>query len=265
MSKRFIVISLLVLLISACTRQVSTPPTPLAGTAQPVFSTAESISTVTATPPIFEETEQPVSTIGVDCAGAPALHVAIGQEATVVVDDTDKLKLREIPEISPDTEIKGLDQFTQLKILEGPVCASSTDTGVSYWFWKVEVLPNGEIGWVAEGDSLNYFIETASELAGPTSDANCPGAPTPRVAIGQEVTVVVDDTDKLKLRETPEISSDAEVTLLDKLTFLKILEGPVCVASTDPEVSYWFWKVEVISTGEIGWVAEGDSANYFIE
>ena len=145
------------------------------------------------------------------------------------------------------------------------MCVASTDPEVSYWFWKVEVQPNGEIGWVAEGDSLNYFIETASELSVPTSEANCLGAPAPHVAIGQEVTVVVDDTDKLKLRETPEISSNPEVKMLDKLTFLKILEGPVCVSSTDPEVSYWFWKVEVISTGEIGWVAEGDSANYFIE
>jgi len=75
------------------------------------------------------------------------------------VDDTDKLKLRETPEISPNTEVKGLDKFTQLKILDGPVCAASTDPEVSYWFWKVEVQPNGEIGWVAEGDSSNYFIE----------------------------------------------------------------------------------------------------------
>jgi len=262
MSKRFITLSLLILLISACTRQVASP-TPLAGTARPVFSTMESVPTVTATPLIVDGTEQPVSTTGVDCPGAPALHVAIGQQVTVVVDDTDKLKLRETPEISPDTEVKGLDKFTQLKILDGPVCAASADTGVSYWFWKVEVQPNGEIGWVAEGNSLNYFIETASEQ--PASDSNCPGAPVPHVAIGQEVTVVADDTNKLKLREIPEISPDAEVKDLDKFTHLKILEGPVCVSSTDPEVSYWFWKVEVISTGKIGWVAEGNSSNNFIE
>jgi len=264
MSKRFIAVSLLIILISACTRQVTTP-TPLVGTVQPVFSTVESALTVTATPLIVGATEQPVSTADVNCPGAPALHVAIGQQVTVVVDDTDKLKLREIPEISPDTEVKGLDEFTQLKILEGPECAASTDPEVSYWFWKVEVLPNGEIGWVAEGDSINYFIEIASELPAPTSDSNCPGAPAPHVAIGQEVTVVVDDTDKLKLRATPAISPDTEVTVLDKLTHLKILEGPVCVSTTDPEVSYWFWKVEVISTGKIGWVAEGNSLNNFIE
>ena len=264
MFKRFIAVSLLVILTSACTRQVTTP-TPLVGTAQPVFSTVESVLTVTATPLIVDATAQPLPTTGVDCPGAPVLHVAIGQEVTVIVDDTDKLKLREIPEISPDTEVKGLDKFTQLRILEGPVCAASTDPEVSYWFWKVEVLPNGEIGWVAEGDSLNYFIEIASEQPLPTSDSNCPDAPVPHVAIGQEVTVVADDTNKLKLREIPEISPDTEVKDLDKFTHLKILEGPTCVSSTDPEVSYWFWKVEVLPTGEIGWVAEGNSLNYFIE
>ena len=265
MSKRFIAVSLLVILISACTRQVAAP-TPPAGTVQPVFSTLESSPTATATPLIIGATTgQPVPTTGVDCPGAPAFHVAIGQEVTVVVDDTDKLKLRETPEISPDTEVKGLDKFTQLKILEGPVCAASADPEVSYWFWKVEVQPNGEIGWVAEGNSLNYFIETASGQPLPTTSVDCSGAPAPRVAIGQEVTVVVDDTDKLKLRKTPEISPDMEVKVLDKLTHLKILEGPTCVSSTDPEISYWFWKVEVIATGEIGWVAEGNSLNNFIE
>ena len=158
MSKRFIAMSLLIILISACTRQVATP-TPLAGTVQPVFSTVESILTVTATPRIIEATEQPLPTTGVECLGAPASHVTIGQEVTVVVDDTDKLKLRETPEISPDTEVAVLDKLTFLKILEGPVCVSSTDPEVSYWFWKVEVISTGEIGWVAEGDSSNYFIE----------------------------------------------------------------------------------------------------------
>ncbi len=131
MSKRFITLSLLIMLISACTRQVaaSTPP---AGTAQPVFSTAESVPTVTATPLIIGATEQPVPTTGVDCPGAPALHVAIGQQVTVVVDDTDKLKLRETPEISPDTEVKGLDKFTQLKILDGPL-TRKFPTGSGRW------------------------------------------------------------------------------------------------------------------------------------
>jgi len=159
MSKRFILISLLLLLITACTRQLATP-TPLAGTAQPVFATVESVPTVTATPlTVGATTEQPVPTSEANCPGAPALHVAIGQEVTVVADDTDKLKLRETPEISANAEVKMLDKLTFLKILEGPICVSSTDPEVSYWFWKVEVISTGEIGWVAEGDSSNYFIE----------------------------------------------------------------------------------------------------------
>jgi len=268
MSKRFIAVYLLIFLTSACTRQVSVLTPTAVGTqsTQSVFSdTVEPAVTATATPLIVGATEQSPPATDVDCPGAPAFQVAIGQEVTVVVDDTGTLKLRESPEISPDTELLDLSRSTQLKILEGPVCAASADPEVSYWFWKVEVLPGGEIGWVAEGDSLNYFIELASEQPLPTLEANCSSAPVSRVAIGQEVTVVVDDTDKLKLRESPEISPDTEVRGLDKFTQLKILEGPVCAASTDPEVSYWFWKVEVTSTGEVGWVAEGDSVNNFIE
>ena len=160
MSKRFIAVSLLIILSSACTRQVATP-TQLTGTVQPVFSTAESSPTATATPLIIgATTEQPLPTTVVgDCPGAPESYVTIGQQVTVVVDDTAQLKLREIPEISPDTEVLGLNKSTQMKILEGPVCVSSTDPAVSYWFWKVEVISTGEIGWVAEGDSSNYFIE----------------------------------------------------------------------------------------------------------
>jgi hypothetical protein len=52
-----------------------------------------------------------------------------------------------------------LDKFTKLNILDGPVCAYSNETSIYYWFWKVEVLPRGEIGWVAEGDFFRYFIE----------------------------------------------------------------------------------------------------------
>ena len=43
-----------------------------------------------------------------------------------------------------------LDQFTQLSIVQGPVCVYSDETGTSYWFWQVKVISSGEIGWVAE-------------------------------------------------------------------------------------------------------------------
>jgi hypothetical protein len=93
----------------------------------------------------------------------------------------------------------------------------------------------------------------------------CPGAAAPHVTFGQLVTVVSDNTDKLKLRSEPKISSDTVIRDLDTSTQLKILGGLVCVQAPDGTASYWFWMVQVVSTGETGWVAEGDSSNYFIE
>jgi hypothetical protein len=90
---------------------------------------------------------------------APEPHVEIGQQVTVTVEDWDKLKLRSTPRISSDTVVLELDQYTQLRILDGPMCVSSSETEVSYVFWKVVVIPGGEIGWVAEGDNSHYFIE----------------------------------------------------------------------------------------------------------
>jgi len=155
------------MMISACNGQTSSPD-PMVEDVVPVLSyTQESIPVATATPVIVMATEQePLPTVPfaeittpIVCPGAPAPHIVVGQQVTVVVEDFDKLKLRSAPEISPDTEKMELDKFTQLKILEGPECVSDAETGTSYWFWKVGVPPGTDIGWVAEGDSLHYFVE----------------------------------------------------------------------------------------------------------
>ena len=162
MSKQFIAALILVVLVSACNRQTTTTmPAPEENL--PVISYTLEVPIATSTPVIVMATEGSTSTTLTNgdtaCPGAPVPHVAIGQQVSVVVENFDKLKLRSAPEISPDTEVLELDKFTQLKILEGPVCFSDTDTGAFYWFWKVNVPPGTDIGWVAEGDSLHYFIE----------------------------------------------------------------------------------------------------------
>ena len=101
-------------------------------------------------------TQSPVATQA-SCQRLPKPHVTIGQTVTVIVENSDKLKLRSKPGISPSTEIKELDQYTKLVILEGPVCITS-EPYTAYWFWKVKVLPNNETGWVAEGNYSHYFI-----------------------------------------------------------------------------------------------------------
>lgn len=161
MSKSLVALALLVLLISACTQpvHVTTLPAeeiqfaqPMASlTATPLFNTANS-TTGTPTPLVITATGEP------SCS-APAPRVQIGDKVLVTVEDWDKLKLRSKPEVSSDTVLMELDQYSQVKILDGPICASSAETGYSSWFWKVVVIPSGETGWVAEGDYTHYFIE----------------------------------------------------------------------------------------------------------
>jgi hypothetical protein len=159
MSKRFLAVSLLLVLVTACSRPSSAAPS------------AETIPftqpMVTDTPTALFNNSVPTQTPSVVTATAdgscpaPAPHVQIGQTVTVQVENWDKLKLRSKPEISSGTEILELAQYSQLEILDGPECAFSAENGDAYWFWKVKVLPSGEIGWVAEGDSSHYYIENS--------------------------------------------------------------------------------------------------------
>lgn len=153
MSKWFISLSLLLILLSACDR-------PYVGPTAPV-EFAQPMATATPTALFNHPTQTPsivTATAASSCA-APAPHVQIGQQVTVTVKNWDKLKLRSKPEISSETVILELDQYSLLEILEGPECVFSPETGDSYWFWKVKVLSSGEVGWVAEGDASHYYIE----------------------------------------------------------------------------------------------------------
>jgi hypothetical protein len=95
----------------------------------------------------------------------PGVHAPYGPgvQAIVIAGDSDKLKLRSEPKISPETVIRELDQGTQLEIVGGPLCVHSAETGISYWLWQVKVISGGKkTGWVAEGDGQNYFIESTN-------------------------------------------------------------------------------------------------------
>lgn len=279
MLKRLLIVSLLTVLISACTSQIATPATktedvqPIVSNTLPSILTAASTSTALVTSnqstPTLAMTDTAISA----CPGAPAPHVTVGQQVTVASADLDKLKLRSEPKISPDTVLMELDTSTRLNIVGGFVCVHSDETGTSYWFWKVEVLPLGVTGWVAEGDAQHYFIAVSTELQSLTAIAfsntveasPCANALKPRVMRGEQVSVITEDIDKLKLRSEPKTSPDTIKMELNKATQLKIIDGPICVFSQDAGAYYWFWMVAVLPNGEVGWVAEGDSIRYFIE
>jgi hypothetical protein len=182
MSKPFIAVLLLVILTSACNQPVNitTLPTltPIANninpspsvTPTPLFVTAtgqvQSTATLALLPTVAfhsptvavgTPTFVAIATVSASCP-APVPHVVVDQQVSVTVEDWDKLKLRSKAALSADTIVMELPQYTQLRILDGPVCVLSPETDSAYLFWKVAVIPSGEIGWVAEGDIWHYFI-----------------------------------------------------------------------------------------------------------
>jgi alpha-2-macroglobulin len=85
---------------------------------------------------------------GVECPGAPASRLAVGDLA-VVVSDPDPVRARAS---APDGEILTLlYRDYALSVVGGPICANDM-----LW-WEVE-LRDGERAWVAEGTSEEYFI-----------------------------------------------------------------------------------------------------------
>lgn len=285
MSKRFILVFLMIVLTSACTQQVNVvvPTSEEVQNTQPVSSGTKESETTSPEPvvtekalphPTFVPTIAPADTateVFSACPGAPGPYAAIGKTVTVVAEDADKLKLRSEPKTLPETVKRELNRFTQLQIMDGPVCVR--DAQVPYWYWQVKVLPDGETGWVAEGDVRHSFIvvSVGQVYVPPTATAYTP--PTPSKCLvshaafstGMPVIVIAANSDKLKLRSEPKISPDTILRRLDQFTSLQIVDGPVCVTDSEVGISYWFWKVKVISTGKTGWVAEGDGQNYYLE
>lgn len=159
MSKRFIAVLLLVILTSACNQPVNVTTLPEVPSVTPIANTIDSTPSETPTPLFVTATQALLNTATGSACAAPEPRVAIGDKVLVTVEDWDKLKLRSESEVSPDNILMELDQYAQLKILEGPVCVYSAETDYSYWFWKVVVIPSGEVGWIAEGDYTHYFIQ----------------------------------------------------------------------------------------------------------
>jgi hypothetical protein len=159
-----------------------------------------------------------------------------------------------------------------LKIVDGPLCVQSDKTATSYWFWQVYIPLSLEIGWIAEGDAQHSFIVVSDGNQYLPSTTTAQTAATPLACQGphasyraeMQVTVIAENSDKLKLRSEPKISPTTVISELDQFTIMYIMDGPVCVTSPETRMSYWLWKVNVISIGKTGWVAEGDGQSSFI-
>ena len=113
--------------------------------------------------------------------------------------------------------------------------------------------------------------DTPSRLAEPkpsattTNSGSCTEAPRPRIFVNALVKVIATNDDRLVLRSEPSISSSTELQRLNYGTELKVHDGPICVIDPDLKIQYWFWEVKVKSSGQMGWVAEGDRILYYLE
>ena len=77
----------------------------------------------------------------------------VGMKGRVSYTDGTPLRLRREPFYDLDKNYKrDLREGTRFTVIDGPVCEDG------YVWWKIETS-DGHIGWSAEGDSENYFME----------------------------------------------------------------------------------------------------------
>jgi len=101
--------------------------------------------TPTATPTVFA------------CQKAPNVRVKVGDMAKVIQATT---RLRSKPEVNDNNIIFLLAERDELEIVDGPICSPRPGRSDFYVFWKVIVPSRSLEGWVAEGDSNYYYIES---------------------------------------------------------------------------------------------------------
>lgn len=102
---------------------------------------------------------------------------------------------------------------------------------------------------------LSIVLMSATSItAQPALAVNCPGAPASRIVVGRGARVAPGGTAN-NLRDKPSTSGKV-LTQVPPGTYFNVLDGPSCAEN------YAWWKVDI---GQIGWMAEGDSKQYFME
>jgi uncharacterized protein YgiM (DUF1202 family) len=105
--------------------------------------------TVTAASAL-QATDTPDGTPESICPNAPRNRLIVRERARVSADDPRPVNLR----AGPGTTFEVIEQVTTgtiFYVLEGPECSAR------YSWYRIEV--GGEEGWLAEGDSTNYYVE----------------------------------------------------------------------------------------------------------
>lgn len=104
-------------------------------------------------PPVLPTLPAPPPPITGDyCTGAPLSRLAVGMRARVTFTDGTPLRVRSAP---GDAIITEMVEGTSFTILGGPICLDG------FTWWQLQ-LDDGTIGWSAEGDLSDYYIEPLS-------------------------------------------------------------------------------------------------------
>lgn len=143
---RYAPIWLLLLFMVACTTATSNPVTETPRTGiTPIVTLTAPLDAITATPtmPIRLQAR-------VDCPQTPPTRLIIQDRGRVTDNNDETLNLRSGPGTS-FTILTALDPLDQFTVIAGPTC----DEGFA-WF---RVQHNDTIGWVAEGDFEEYYVE----------------------------------------------------------------------------------------------------------
>ncbi len=92
------------------------------------------------------------------CSDAPRTRLAVGDTARITFTDGTSTLLRSKPE-SGGNVIDKLPEGTEFEIIGGPICYPRPGRNDAYVYWEISVPSRNIKGWVAEGDSQNYYIE----------------------------------------------------------------------------------------------------------
>lgn len=182
--------------------------------------------------------------VGTDgCVGAPPTRLEIGMTGQVIT--AEPLRMRQTP---------GGDVITRLpagitfEVIGGPTCLNRL-----LW-WEVR-LSSTSLGWVAEGDAQDYYLEPIADADGEPATATtiatfyyCGDLPSYTLS-GMQARVV----DPLfTMYDAPNGNSLGAVV---PNTAVLVLDGPQCV-----ERELWWW-VTVGNGTEYGWAREADGGH----
>lgn len=139
---------------------------------------------------------------------------------------------------SASTVLGNIPSGTVFSVLEGPTCASG------YYWYKVNA--GGFVGWTAEGQNGQYWLESLS----------CANGMLPRLQPGQTGRVTYDPPFSNSIRTQPASGS----TVLGEIPpggVFTVLAGPQCGSNMT-----WY---QVSYNSLVGWTPEGNNAVYWLE